>query len=89
MEERAEKDSGWGKSNSSSFNYSRLRFSILLWFDPFRACKRLGCVFLSACSAYHDGLDLAYAFYFCELGFEFVDDACFVFGESYLDEECF
>ena len=41
MEERAEKDSGWGKSNSSSFNYSRLRFSILLWFDPFRASANL------------------------------------------------
>jgi hypothetical protein len=42
-------------------------------------------VVLSAGSADHDGLDLAYAFDFFELGFELVDYACFVFWEGDLD----
>jgi hypothetical protein len=42
---------------------------------------------LSAGSADHEGLDLADAFDGCEGGFEFVYDACFVFGEFDLYEE--
>ncbi len=44
-------------------------------------------VFLSAGSAHHHCLDLADAFDLAEFGFEFVYDACFVFGEFYLNEK--
>ncbi len=42
---------------------------------------------LSAGSADHHGLDLADAFDLAEFGFEFVYDACFIFGEFYLNEK--